>query len=262
MNDLTLIRHSFPDEINIYPIADVHLGAMEHCAAEWDEFIRKLYTSNAYVILVGDLINNALRSTGFANPYDEAMRPSEAKRAMCKYLEPIKDRILCVVTGNHERRTNKEADQDITRDICTKLDLEDLYRENVAYMAVSVGSRPTEDKAQCTYIFTVTHGTGGGIYTGAAVNRDERYGNFIEGLDCLVTGHVHKGFITKPAKIVIDPRNSFVSVRHYVVVSCVSWLSYCGYAAQKMLLPAQTCDPQVLKLTVNASHKKRIVTTW
>lgn len=261
-SDLTLIRHSFPEEITIYPIADVHLGAVEHCADAWDDFIKKLYASNAYVILVGDLLNNVLRSTGFSNPYDEAMRPSAAKRAMVKYLEPIRDRILCVVTGNHERRTNREADQDITYDICSKLDLEDLYRENIAYMAIGVGQRPSEDKAVCNYVFAVTHGAGGGIYTGAAVNRDERFGNVIDGLDCLVTGHVHKGFITKPAKVVIDPRNNQVIMRHYVVVSCVPWLNYCGYAAQKMLLPAQACDPQSLKLTVDKSHKKRIITTW
>lgn len=262
MRDLSLIVHNFPSEIAIYPISDVHLGALEHNAQAWDEFMRKLYDDNAYVILAGDLLNNSLRSTGFANPYDEAMRPMEAKRAMVKYLEPIKDRILCVVTGNHERRTLRDADQDLSYDICSKLNIEDVYRENVAYMSIGVGERSTEDRAQCSYNFAVTHGAGGGIYTGAAVNRDERFGNVIDGLDCLVTGHVHKGFITKPAKIVIDARNRNVTMKHYVVISCVSWLNYGGYAAQKMLLPSQACDPQKLVLTCSNRHRKKIITTW
>lgn len=261
MRDLTLICHQFPAEIAVYPISDVHLWALEHNAPAWDDFMRRLYEDNAYVILAGDLLNNSLRSTGFANPFDEAMRPMDAKRAMVKYLEPIKDRILCVVTGNHERRTFRDADQDLSYDICSKLSIEDVYREDIAYMCVSLGTRSDGDKPQATYTFAVTHGAGGGIYTGAAVNRDERFGNVIDGLDCLVTGHVHKGFITKPAKMVIDARNRTVTMKHYVVISCVSWLNYSGYAAQKMLLPAQVCDPQKLVLIADKHHKKTI-TTW
>ena len=261
LNDFDIITHSFPDDITIYPVADVHLGALEHCEAEWQSFLSKVKTDNSYLILAGDLLNNGVRSAGFANPFDEVMRPRDAKRRMAEYLEPIKDRILCVVTGNHERRTYRDDDQDLTYDICSKLDIEHLYRENIAFMCVSVGVRPKEQRPTNTYTFAVTHGSGGGIYTGAAVNRNERFGNVIDGLDCFVAGHVHKGFVSKPSKIVIDGRNKQVCMKHYVVVSCVSWLNFGGYAAQKMLLPAQVCDPQRLKLVANKNNK-RIITTW
>ena len=262
LNDFDLISHSFPGDITIYPIADVHLGAVEHCEPQWQAFIKKIESENSYLILAGDLLNNSVRSAGFANPFDEVLRPREAKRRMVEYLKPVKDRILCVVTGNHERRTYRDDDQDLTYDICSKLDIEEVYRENIAFMAVSVGQRPAENnKPVCTYTFAVTHGTGGGIYTGASVNRNERFGNVIDGLDCLVSAHVHKGTVTKPAKIVIDSRNGRVSVKHYVVISCVPWLNYGGYAAQKMLLPARVCDPQKLCLVADR-HDKKIITTW
>ena len=261
LNDFDLITHSFPGDITIYPIADVHLGALEHCESEWQMFLKRIESENTYLILAGDLLNNAVRSAGFSNPFDEAIRPRDAKRRMVEYLKPVRDRILCVVTGNHERRTYRDDDQDLTYDICTKLDIEHLYRENIAYMTISLGTRSSENKPEATYTFAVLHGAGGGIYTGAAVNRDERFGNVIDGLDCLVAGHVHKGFISKPAKIVIDGRNKTVSMKHYVVVSCVSWLNYGGYAARGMLLPSQVCDPQ--KLTLVAKQKaKKIITTW
>ena len=165
-----------------------------------------------------------------------------------------------MVSGNHEQRTLRDSDQDLTYDICAKLDVEDRYRENMAYMAVSLGKRSNEDKPETTYTFCVTHGTGGG-FTGAAVNRNERYGNVIDGLDCLVVGHVHKGFVTKPGKIVIDARNKVVLLKHYVVISCVSWLNYGGYAARGMMLPAKTSEPQKLKLIAD-KNKKQIITTW
>lgn len=83
----------------------------------------------------------------------------------------------------------------------------------------------------------------------------------LEGVDCIVTGHVHKGFLSHPSKIVVDPRNRFVSVRTYYVVSCVSWLNYGGYAAKAMLAPAEVSNPQKLHLVARRDDKK-IITVW
>lgn len=262
LNDLVLITHKFDKDVTIYPIADVHLGAMEHAEKEWQEFLKRVEKENAFLILAGDLLNNGVRSCKFVNPFEETIRPRDAKQRMVKYLEPIKDRILCVVSGNHERRTYRDSDQDLTYDICAKLDIEHLYRENIAYMKVQCGKRRKngEEVYRSCYGFAVTHGSGGGIYTGAAVNRNERFGNIIDGLDCLVTGHSHKGFVSKPAKIILDLRNDSVKVCNYTVVSCVSWLNYGGYAARGMLLPAASCDPQSIHLAVRP--EKKITTSW
>ena len=261
LGDFDLITHTFPDTITVYPVADVHLGAIEHCEREWQSFLTKVKTEGAYLILAGDLLNNSVKSAGFANPFDEAIRPREAKKLMAEYLMPLRERILCVVTGNHERRTYRDDDQDLTYDICSKLDIEDVYRENIAFMTVGVGTRNTAPHPLAVYSFAVTHGAGGGIYTGATVNRNERFGNIIEGIDCFVAAHTHKGTITKPSKIVVDVSRKRVSMRSYVAVSCVSWLNYGGYPAQKLLLPAHVAEPQKLTLVANKDVKK-IITTW
>lgn len=261
LSDFDLIVHQFDNEITIYPVSDVHLGAMEHAGEAWEAFIARVQREKAYLILAGDLLNNGVRTCRFVNPYEEAIRPREAKRMMVEYLKPVRDRILCVVTGNHERRSLKDDDQDLTYDICAKLDIEHLYRENIAFMRVGIGKRKNEERGEIGYTFAVTHGAGGGIYTGAAVNRSERYGNVIDGLDCLVIGHMHKGFISRPSKVVVDARNGRVYMKDYVVVSCVSWLNYGGYAAQKMLLPAHVAEPQALRL-MGGRNSKRIITTW
>lgn len=262
LSDLDMISWDFDGSIKIYPISDVHLGAMEHAEPEWQEFLKNIEDEDAYLILAGDLLNNGIRSCKFVNPFDEAIRPRDAKRRMVEYLKPVKDRILCVVSGNHERRTFKDDDQDLTYDICAKLDIEHLYRENVGYMRIGCGKRKAKklEIINSVYSFAVTHGTGGGIYTGASVNRDERFGNVIDGLDCLITGHVHKGFVTKPSKIILDTRAKTVRMSHYTVISCVSWLNYGGYAARGMLLPAQVCDPQVIHLS--GGRTKKLTTTW
>ena len=262
LNDLDLIRHSFPGDIDIYPIADVHLGAIEHDETRWQEFLKRVERENAYLIIAGDMLNNSTRGVRFANPFDEVLRPREAKRRMVEYLAPIAQRILVYTGGNHEARNSRDSDQDISYDICSKLDIEHLYRENVAFAKISLGKRKRSSGALASYVFCVTHGKSGGVYTGTAVNSSERFGgSVLEGVDCVVTGHVHKGFVSHPSKIVVDSTNNCVSMRSYVVVSCVSWLNYGGYAARSMLLPAEIANPQRLHL-VAREKDKQIITTW
>ena len=234
----------------VYPIADVHFGAAEHRQKEWKEFCERIAGQpNAYLILAGDMINNNTRSS-VGSPWDDTIRPREQKRIMVEMLKPLRDRILCCVSGNHERRSMKDADDDPTYDIMAKLDLEDLYRPNAAFLKLRVGKRPHDpERYYSTYTFAVTHGSGGGIYTGGTVNRNERWGNTLEGVDCLVVGHTHKGTVTRPSKIVVDPNNNTVQIKPYLVVSCTSWQAYGSYAAQKMLLPSDTARPQEIWLS-------------
>ena len=259
LSDFELITHKFPDrpDLHIYPISDVHLGAAEHMERAWKHFCDTLLSDpNAYIILGGDLINNATRNS-VSNIFEETMRPREQKRMMVEMLKPIKHRILCAVSGNHERRSLKDADDDPTYDIMCKLDLEHLYRENIAFLRLQMGRADGDGRNNPTYVLTVTHGAGGGILTGGAVNRNERFGYILDGCDCLIVGHTHKPFVTQPSKIYIDARNQKVSVRPFKVVSSTSWLTWGGYAAQKMLLPSSHA-PQLI--TLHGKNKRIDVT--
>lgn len=262
-SDFEMIVHRFNTPIKVYPVGDVHYGALEHRQKEWSSFCERIAAEpDSYLVLVGDLVNNSTR-TSVANPFDEVVRPRDQKEHMAEYLKPIKDRILCAVSGNHEYRSKRESDTDITYDILARLGIEDLYRENAAFMKVALGERKSEPKAITAFTFAVTHGTGGGIYTGASVNRSERFGNVIDGCDCLITAHTHKGTVSRPSKIVIDSKNDTVSVKPYTVVSCVSWLAFGGYALRKMLLPSDTGQPQCLGLVMDKSRRsKRIEVIW
>lgn len=258
-NDFELIKKQFSNDITIYPISDVHLGSLEHNEKEWADFVYGLVSDpNAYVILAGDLMNNATRSS-VSNIFDETLRPREQKERLVKMLKPIKDKILCAVSGNHERRSIKDVDDDPMYDVMCKLDIEDVYRQNMAFLKVQLGnSKQLANKWGNTYIIAVTHGAGGGVLSGSTVNRNERFAYAIDNLDCLIVGHTHKGMISKPAKIVIDPRNDVVSIKPFTVVSTQSWLSFGGYAAQKMLLPAGNASAdggQKLTLSSRRNHK-------
>lgn len=260
-----MIQHQFlgGHDITIVPISDVHLGSPECREQEFIAFINKVKdTPNVYLILGGDLIDNGTRSS-VTNPFRATMPPSQQKKEMANILSEVRDRILCFVPGNHERRSGKDADDDPVYDIAAKLDLEHLYRENIAFVKIQMGIKEHESGAvtngsfRPTYMFVVTHGAGGGILTGGAVNRGERFGYVIDGMDALIVGHTHKPFTTQPGKILIDPRNNKVSIKPFKVISSTSWLNYGGYAAAGMLLPATHC---LHMLTLRGDKKEIIVT--
>lgn len=240
LRDFEMIQHKFAEnnDIHIIPISDVHLGAAEHMQRKWELFCQEILDRpNTFITLGGDLINNATKSS-VSNIFEETMRPSEQKKIMAKMLEPLRDRILCAVSGNHERRSLKDADDDPTYDIMCKLDLEHLYRENMAFVKIQMGDVKRNREKNPTYLLTVTHGAGGGIYTGGSVNRNERFGYVIDGVDCLIVGHTHKPFVTQPSKIFVDTHNNKISFKPFKVISSTAWLDFGGYAAQKMLLPS------------------------
>jgi hypothetical protein len=144
-----------------------------------------------------------------------------------------------------------------------KLDLEDVYRQNTAFMKIRLGARGPKGKDggigyDTSFKFAVTHGSGGGM-TGAAVNRNERWGNVIDGVDCVIAGHTHKGAITRPSKIVIDDVNDLVTIKDYVVLSCVSWQAFGAYPLQQMMTPTTISRPQSIRLI---SRPKEIELVW
>lgn len=256
-NDFDLITRKLKGDKDaiIIPIADLHCGAREFRENDWADFCDYVKNNeNVFITLGGDLCNNATR-TSVSNVYDEVLRPREQKKLVAEYLKPIKDRILCAVSGNHERRSSKDVDDDMMYDILCKLDIEEVYRENIAFLKICQGNAHKSGKDNPTYVLAVTHGAGGGALTGGVVNRNERFAYVLDGVDCLVVGHSHKPFVTQPAKIKVNRINECISVEPFKVVSSTAWLDYGGYPVQKMLMPSSFA-PQTIRLCHN---KKEIV---
>ena len=254
--DFEMIQHQFlgGHDITIIPVFDVHWGDPSCMEQEFMAFIKKVSeTPNVYLVIGGDILNTALKSS-VSNIYRERYMVSEAKRMMAKILEPVKDRILCFVQGNHEARSSKESDDCPLYDIASKLDL-----ENAAFVKIQLGIREWENGTQTnsvkrpTYMMLVTHGSGGGILTGGAVNRFENFAMTVDGLDILIAGHVHKPFNTEPGKIFIDAKNNKVSIKPFEVLAASSWLGYGGYALRGMMRPSAHC---IQRVTLRGNKKE------
>lgn len=266
LSDFHLIQHSFTggQDITVIPIFDVHLGSPGCMEQEFISFIKSVADRpDVYLILGGDLIENGTRSSVGDSVFRQTMPPSQQKKEMANILAPVRDRILCFVNGNHEARSARDADDSPTYDIAAKLDLEHLARENAAFIKIQMGKRETacgkksNGERRPVYVLAVTHGSGGGVLTGGAVNRNERFGYALSGVDALIVGHVHKPFMTQPGRVCVDAFNNKVSIKPFRVISATSWLEYGGYATAKMLLPT-THALQTMNL---CGSKKEITVT-
>lgn len=245
INKIPIAEH--PGKLTIIPLADAHYGSQEFNEVLWHNTIRRIQDDpHCFAVLVGDLINNGLKNS-ITNVYEETASPHEQKEWLYNELLPIKDKLLGAVGGNHERRSIKEVDVDPLYDVMVRLDKEDIYRQNICFMQVKLTYlfNGTEKQRQA-FNFAITHGAGGGQYIGSSANRVQNYGNAIEGIDCLITGHTHKPVAFPVAKLMF--RDETIVRKQFVVAVASSFLNYGGYPVQRLMTPtAQTTTEIILE---------------
>ena len=235
-------------EATIFPLADVHLGAEGAEVMAFYKLVGEIAKEpNTYVTLQGDLIDNGTRNS-VTNIFRATMPPSQQKREMAKALEPIRDKILCILPGNHERRSGKDADDDPCYDIAAKLDLEDRYREDMAFVRIALGRRIGGNQKPLSYLLACIHGAGGGALPGSTVNKADRFMQSMDGVDVFIHGHSHKPYALRGSKLVVDTSNKRVTRRPTLTMCAGSWLGYVGYPVEKMLTPTAEAGANKLML--------------
>lgn len=239
--------------VTIYPLADIHLGSEESAMPAFARLVAEIAKEpDSYVVLAGDLIDNGTKNS-VTNVYRATMRPSEQKREMADCLKPIRNKILCIVSGNHERRSGKETDDDPAYDIACKLDLEDLYRENMAVLRLSMGDKGSHDhNREHFYNVCVMHGAGGGSQPGATVNKNEMYLGGMDNIDILIAAHSHKPYALRGSKLIMDMPNRRMVQRPTLSMCAGSWLNYGGYPIIKQMRPV--AEPGANKLVLHGTR--------
>lgn len=268
-DDFEILRVQVPkaETVLIKPVGDIHYASVLCNERAFISFRDQLLKErNTYTILVGDILNNNTR-TSVGSPWEDIYRPREAKRKMAELLKPLADdgKIIGVLSGNHERRSLKDADDDPLFDICAKLDLEDSFRQTALFIHLCIGDREVKGKKRlaATYNIACHHGSGGGALTGSAVNKNERYGYTLDNIDLLITAHTHRGSMTKPAKMSFNANELRMVKKPFACMTVTSWQEYGGFALDKMMNPAATSEDgeQIAELSGDM-YNKRIKLIW
>ncbi len=184
-------RH-LPKELTklyLVPISDVHFGDPRfsyHHFKRTLNFIRD--TPHAYTFLNGDLLDTALPSS-VGDVFSQVCTPQKQRDWMIDQLLPIKDKVLGMVTGNHENRIYKLTGIDVSMDIAKALNVP--YRPEGMIVKICFGSGNSYHPSKpFVYFGHFTHGYGGARTDGAKLAKGQRQSTYTH-CDFYVMSHDH-----------------------------------------------------------------------
>jgi predicted phosphodiesterase len=235
----------FAEIIEIHPMADLHIGDPQSdykSILERIEYIRK--TPNAYCILDGDLMDTAIASS-IGDTYSANLQPMEQLKQCVKIFEPIKDKILAVLPGNHENRVYKSDGIDLTEVMCSQLGIPGRYSPTTALLFIRFG-RQSSNRHNRPFLYTayVTHGSGGGRKEGGKVNRLADLASIVDA-DIYIHAHTHLPLIFKESFFRVSGSNSSVALADKLFVNTAASLNYGGYGDRMGYKPASKKSPVI-----------------
>lgn len=250
---MKVVKHRLSADINVLELqifADLHIGDAN---CDWELIKERVNyakkTKNCYVVLNGDVINNATK-TSVSDCYAEMLTPMEQIKLFCDLFEPIKDKILAITSGNHENRSYKEG-VDITEICATQLGLGHLYAREGVVIFLRFGIDEKHNRPLC-YTIYMTHGSGGGRKEGGKAVRLAEMASIID-TDIYIHSHTHLPIILKEAFLRLDNKNSTVALVDKLFVNTSSCLNYGGYGQTYEFKPNSKDNPVIF---LNGKQKK------
>lgn len=233
--------------IEIHTFADLHIGDV-HC--DLDKIHERIEAvkakENAFVILNGDILNNATK-TSVSDCYAEEIPPMEQLQRFVSLFEPIKDKILAVTSGNHENRTYNKEGIDLTAVACQQLGIEDKYAKTGALVFVKFGKGKKgggNRTSKQLYTIYCTHGSGGGRKEGAKAIRLADMANIVDA-DVYIMGHTHLPMVMKQGFYRVDRLNCSTTMVNKLFVNTSSMLGYGGYGEAFQYKPSSKDCPVI-----------------
>lgn len=200
----TGIKHiplEYNEQIIIKPISDVHWGHKMCDTKAFREFINNS-DNNTYFIGVGDMLDSIVvtdpryRKSMDGCTSDDIL--NEQVDQLEEILAPVKDRILQLSPGNHEKTIVRKASFNPVKELCKRLD--------VPYAGVgwiyTLRFRGEAGRGK-TVVIRGHHGWGGGSRTqGADLTKFSRDMAYYD-CDVFLYGHVHKRQFDEVARLCV-----------------------------------------------------------
>lgn len=239
------------DKLTIIPIADVHIGDKLSNLKLLKEVLERIKKEeHTYTIINGDLCNMALKNSK-SDVYSDNLSPMEQVLKATDLLEGIKNKILVISSGNHEDRTQKETNIDVTRLIARQLGIEDRYANGWWYLYLTFGQ--DKKKRPITYGITGIHGYGGGRKSGGKINRLEDMSQVVIA-DMYLMSHTHKPISTKNCIYMPYYQSKALSKQEMYYLMTNSFLESDGGYAEKMGFPPS--NTSITEARLDGAKKK------
>lgn len=210
-----ILYKSLSDVVKIKPLADLHIGNA-HC----DERKARAWIDkdpSCYFVGNGDLMDMVIASD--AKRYRKSSDGTEGDDIvdeqidkLYRWLEPHKDRILGLGTGNHEDAITKHSGTNPTKRLCQMLGCKFLGYSWLLKVTLSAGGQGGR-----SIVIRGHHGWGGGSRTlGADLTKYSKDMSYWDA-DVYLYGHVHKRQTDVVPRLGLAGQNNKLVVRDQLI---------------------------------------------
>lgn len=218
-----------------------------------DEIDKKV-GRKVYIAFLGDMADMITKNS-VGNLYFQKMPPEDQIEIVKQLIKKFKDRIIGMVSGNHDFRMMKEAGFDYLKFIAKELDIP--YSPTLLTVVLECNGFDIS--------IALHHGVSGGRSKAASVRQNEYFLSAIQNVDIYVTGHTHTANITSHMQRLYDKD---VVLKPTKLITVSSFLHDEDYALQKLLpptgfdIPVATCYIETRRIKMAGSeiiHTEKII---
>ena len=230
------IKRVSGDKLTLVPLGDVHYGARECKEELFQKYVDHVADNKDYrTIMMGDMINAALRDSVGAGSYDDKMNVQQQKDEILDILHPIRKKIIGYHTGNHEERIYKSTGLDISKDMAKDLGVP--YLGYAAFTKLRLGKQ--------NYCLYSTHGSSGATMPHTKIKKCLDLGASFEA-DIYLYAHVHRLDSAIEDKYYVDYGSKMIKTKRKTFVLTGHFLNYAGsYGEAKNLRPDRPGAPKI-----------------
>lgn len=219
------------EQIEIIPVGDVHIGSPNCNIKSFKGIINYIAnTPNCYMIGMGDYAESILPKDKRFDPSQEFKIIDEYYQDILSILNPIKEKILCLLTGNHEYKLHTEGYGDLTLRLSREL--------RVPYAGFSTFLRLETNETKKRIVIYAHHGWFAGRQRGSKINNLENLMRDYEA-DIYLCGHSHDLFATRRVRLSFNGAKKviFANTGSFLETSTWGTSGYgerAGYPPQKL----------------------------
>jgi hypothetical protein len=244
-------------EVRIVVISDLHYGNPYYSQKHFQRTLDYIQNNdNVFCFLNGDLCE-AITKDSKGDIYKQTVEPKMQRNNVTEMLEPIKDKILAMTTGNHESRIREI---DISEDIAKCLNIP--YRAEGVLYKLSFGSG-NESHKNAPYVFWgyLTHGYGGARTKSAKAVKVERVSTYVHS-DFYVMSHDHVVNVAPDIYLIPDNRGiekngvttGVVHAKRKMLIKSNAYLKWGGYSEFGGFPPTDLTTPVISLLTPKSDY--------
>jgi hypothetical protein len=221
------------DRVFFTDLSDIHIGHKGFDEKSFENTVKLIQSiPNFYVMIGGDSINHANKGSK-SSQFEEDMTPREqlkgkyennklVKKGLIQHLEPIADRIIGKIDGNHDGTRSQEFNDISPMEwFCDTLGIQ--YFGDLAIIQFSL-----PNNAYTHYFHHISGSTGTNINLAKLQKKGEEFR-----CDVVWGEHTHRRSHGSEIYVDIDLRNRKPIVREQYFVNANTFLSWSGYGKTK-----------------------------